>query len=290
MRFGDVLLRCILQTWSPRSAQRCQVPSDGDTHLRRSSTLFAVYSDVFVNTWGERLGRWSHFDKGACNAFHSKFITSKCNSNTPRGIWSFNKRVLVKVSPGQPQKDSEAAKTWHLKAPFYHPSWFTSYTRLSSATKAEFHKSPRTLRIKSHFHYQVPEEVGSLFLLNTRFAKSLSGFNNHTYNAAKDGFQQKKRDPSTDTLNLHRLNCYPAVLRLICLLTVLNFLSIHVFFQAFTCALPILKASPWSGAKSSLYGFHSVMFSHGLIALTNSCWLWYDPLNSHLLFLFVTLW
>lgn len=156
--------------------------------------------------------------------------------------------------------------------------------------KPKFHKSPRTLRIKSHFHYQVPEEVGSLFLLNTRFAKSLSGFNNHTYNAAKDGFQQKNRDPSTDTLNLHRLNCYPLVLRLICLLMVWNFLSIHVFFQAFICALPILKASPWSGAKSSLYGFHSVMFSHGLIVLTNSCWLWYDPLNSHHLFLFVTLW
>lgn len=72
-----------------------------------------------------------------------------------------------------------------------------------------------------------------------------------------------------------------------CLLMVWNFLPIHVFFQAFMCALPILKVSAWSGAKSSLYGFLSVMFSHGFIELLNSCLSWYNLLNSYRLFLFV---
>lgn len=55
-----------------------------------------------------------------------------------------------------------------------------------------------------------------------------------------------------------------------CLLKVWDFLSIHVFSQAFMRALPILKVSARSGAKSSLYGFLPVVFSHGFTALPNS--------------------
>lgn len=149
------------------------------------------------------------------------------------------------------------------------------YTRLSSAAKTELHKSPSTLRSKRHFDVPVPEESGCFQQLNTLFAKRLSGFNLTRKMLLKMTVSKKDRNPSSDALNPLWLIFYAVVLSLICLFRVWTLLSIHVFFQAFMCALLILKVSAWSPAKFWLYGFLSVLFSHGFIVLPNSCVSWY---------------